>query len=64
MIDVKSPVKALRLTAGMTQREFCDYFEIPKRTLQDWESKRTCSIYLLKLIEYKLTHEGLIKDTD
>ena len=65
MIEIKSPVKVLRINAGMTQREFSDYFEIPKRTLQDWESNNTsCSIYLLKLMQYKLTHEGIIRNAE
>lgn len=65
MIEIKSPVKVLRINAGMTQREFSDYFEIPKRTLQDWESNNaSCSIYLLKLMEYKLTHEGVIRNAE
>lgn len=30
-------VIALRNAYGMTRREFCEYFDIPPRTLQNWE---------------------------
>lgn len=45
-------IKELRENAGMTRKDFCSYFEIPYRTLQDWELKKSaCSIYLFKLME-------------
>ena len=57
-MDFKSLIKE----SGLTQQAFADYFEIPKRTIEDWErgvSKPTP--YLLKLLEYKLKSENLIK---
>ena len=43
----------------MTQQEFANYFEIPKRTIENWEGgQRKCPEYLKKLIEYKLIKEG------
>lgn len=45
--------------SGMTQQEFADYFEIPKRTIENWEGgQRKCPEYLKKLMEYKLIKEG------
>jgi DNA-binding transcriptional regulator YiaG len=53
--------KELRQASGMTQKEFAEYFEIPKRTIESWdEGARKCPEYLLKLMEYKLTKEGKI----
>ena len=50
--------KELRQISGMTQKEFGEYFEIPKRTIENWdEGKSKCPEYLLKLMEYKLTNE-------
>ena len=52
----------LRTLSGMSRKQFCDYFQIPYRTVQDWESNvRKCSDYLIDLMEYKLRHEGIIK---
>ena len=46
----------------MTQKEFSEYFGIPKRTIEDWERNiRKCAPYLEDLIQYKLEKEGLIK---
>ena len=50
--------KELRQASGMNQTEFSKHFEIPYRTIQDWEhSKRKCPEYLLKLMQYKLEKE-------
>ena len=52
----------LREKTGMTRREFCDYFEIPYRTMQDWElGNRTIPSYLLRLMTYRIEMEKLIK---
>lgn len=54
-------IKDLRTMSKMTQQEFSKYFEIPKRTIENWEGgQRKCPKYLKKLIEYKLVKEGYI----
>jgi DNA-binding transcriptional regulator YiaG len=53
-------IKELRAAAGMTQQAFADYFGIPKRSIENWERRNEPPEYLVKLIEYKLEHEGLI----
>ncbi len=54
-------IKELRTASGMTRNAFAEYFEIPYRTLQDWEiGNRKPPEYLVKLIKYKLKSEGLI----
>lgn len=51
-------LKDLREQFGLSRQQFCDYFDIPYRTVQDWElGNRKCPDYLVKLIEYKLTKE-------
>ncbi len=56
------PLKELRQRSGMSRPQFCEYFGIPYRTVQDWElENRTCPDYLLKLMEYKLEKENLIR---
>ena len=53
--------KELRQLSGMTQKEFGEYFGIPKRTIESWDAgERKCPEYLLKLMEYKLTKEGIV----
>lgn len=51
----------LREKSSMGRKDFCQYFDIPYRTLQDWElGNRKMPDYLLQLIEYKLEKEGLL----
>lgn len=53
-------LKKIREQTRMTQKAFADYFNIPVRTLQDWESKkRTPPPYVVELIKYKIEKERL-----
>ncbi|MBP3475416.1 MAG: transcriptional regulator [Lachnospiraceae bacterium] len=53
----------LRKNTGMNRREFCEYFEIPYRTVTDWElGHRKMPDYLLRLITYKAKMENLTKE--
>ena len=55
-------VKKLREKMGMNRREFCDYFGIPYRTVQDWEAeKRELPDYVLRLMLYKAAIEKNIE---
>lgn len=50
----------LRNSTKMSRKEFCEYFGIPYRTLQDWElGNRTMPDYLLRLMIYKIKIEQL-----
>lgn len=58
-------VRELRTATGMTQKEFADYFDIPFRTLQNWEyGERKAPEYVIELIKYKLEMEGLIMTSE
>jgi DNA-binding transcriptional regulator YiaG len=57
----KMTIKELRIQSGMNIKQFSEYFGIPYRTIQNWESgQRNCPEYLLSLIEYKLKKENII----
>lgn len=48
----------LRKSTGMNRREFAEYFEIPYRTVQEWElGNRRIPEYLLRLMKYKICIE-------
>ena len=54
-------IRELRTLTGMNIKTFAEYFNIPYRTLQNWELEtRECPDYLLKLVKYKLEKENLI----
>ena len=36
-MEGSNKIKELRLSTGMNRREFCDYFDIPYRTVTEWE---------------------------
>jgi len=62
MINKAEKIKELRERMGMNRKEFCDYFDIPYRTVQDWESgKREMPDYVLRLLWYKAGIEKLIQ---
>ena len=53
-------VKELRWEMNMNRTEFCEYFGIPYRTVQDWEAgKRKLPDYVLRLMRYKYETEKL-----
>ena len=53
-MDTADEIKRLRLDLGMNRREFCEYYDIPYRTVTDWEAgKRKMPEYVLRLMEYK-----------
>lgn len=57
-----SQVKKLRKSMDMNRVEFCEYFGIPYRTVQDWESeKRELPDYVLRLMKYRAEIENLVK---
>lgn len=54
-------VKELREQMGMNRREFCEYFGIPYRTVQDWETeKRELPEYVLRLLRYRAETEQIL----
>ena len=53
----------LRKETGMNRVDFARYFDIPYRTVQDWElGNRKIPEYLLRLMEYKIRMETLLKE--
>lgn len=56
-----SPISSLRQSAGMTRQQFAQYFGLSLRAVQSWElGDRNAPAYLVELMRYKLSKEGLI----
>lgn len=54
-------IKRLRELSGMNRREFCDYFDIPYRTVTEWErGTRNAPSYVLRLLAYYIRMENKI----
>ena len=61
----KMEIKELRESTGMNRKEFCKYFEIPYRTVTEWErGTRKMPDYLLRLLAYKVKMDDLIVKED
>ena len=61
-MELKDELVRLRKETGMNRKEFATYFDIPYRTMQDWElGNRQMPEYLLRLMRYKLKAEKLAK---
>ena len=59
---MKERLIEIRKRTGMNRREFAEYFNIPYRTVQDWElGNRQMPEYLFRLMEYKIRMEKLMK---
>jgi DNA-binding transcriptional regulator YiaG len=57
--------KELRSQTEFNQTQFANYFNIPLRTVQNWEGGvRQPPEYLMDLFIYKLRNEGLLANTE
>ena len=64
-MDCSKKIKELRESTGMNRREFCEYFDIPYRTVTEWErDNRHAPSYVLRLLEYYICMEKLMKDKE
>lgn len=66
--DLREELIKLRESTNMNRKQFSEYFDIPYRTMQDWElGNRSMPEYLYRLMAYKVMVEKLDKkeeDTD
>ena len=63
MTECQQKIKELREATGMNRRQFCEEFEIPYRTVTEWErGTRNAPKYVLKFMEYYIQTEKLKKE--
>ena len=54
-MNTQNGLIALRREIRMNRREFADYFQIPYRTVQEWElGNRKMPEYLFRLMVYRI----------
>ncbi|MCD7724167.1 MAG: XRE family transcriptional regulator [Clostridiales bacterium] len=59
-MECKEKIKELRECTGMNRKEFCEYFQIPYRTVTEWElGNRHAPDYVLRLLEYYIRTEKI-----
>lgn len=60
IMECKDKIKELRECTGMNRKEFCEYFQIPYRTVTEWElGNRHAPDYVLRLLEYYIRMEKM-----
>ncbi len=55
---MKNKIKDLREQTKLTQRGFAEYLRIPLRTIENWETGKSCPPeYVVDLIEFRIKAE-------
>lgn len=63
--DCRQKIIELRESTGMNRKEFCEFFQIPYRTVTEWErDNRHAPKYVLRLLEYYIMMEEMQKNAD
>ncbi|MFI3236920.1 MAG: helix-turn-helix domain-containing protein [Lachnospiraceae bacterium] len=64
-MQTENDIRVLRDKYQMSRKEFAEYFEIPYRTVQDWElGNRSIQPYLYRLMAYKLATDAILKSKE
>ena len=65
LTDCQIEIKKLREQTGMNRKEFCEYFDIPYRTVTEWErGNRNAPDYVLRLLAYYIRMEKMMNDSN
>ena len=60
IMNTREELIRMKEDSGMSWRRFAEYFDIPYRTMQDWQlGNRRMPDYLLQLMLYKIKVENL-----
>ena len=58
-------IKKLRESTGMNRKEFYECFDIPYRTVTEWErGNRNAPDYVLRLLAYYIRMENMVKEKE
>ena len=64
-MEAAEKIKKLREETGLNRKQFALYYEIPLRTVEDWEAgRRTPPEYVPRLMEYRLKYERLLQQME
>ena len=58
-------MKELRESTGLNRKEFCEKFEIPYRTMTEWElGHRNAPPYVLRLLSYYIEMQKKLAENE
>ena len=64
ILELSERIRALRSETGLNRKEFAEHFQIPLRTVEEWEAgRRKPPEYIPRLIEYQIMYEQQIDDS-
>lgn len=64
-MDCQEKIIELRAETGLNRRAFCEKFEIPYRTVTEWErGTRSAPDYVLRLLEYYIRTEKMLAEQE
>lgn len=65
LTECQVEIKKLRESTGMNRKKFCEYFDIPYRTVTEWErGTRNAPDYVLRLLTYYIRMENIVKEKE
>lgn len=48
-------IKEIRAMAGLSQKAFSEKYNIPKRSIENWETEKSkCPEYVVELLEFRV----------
>lgn len=63
--ECQQRIKELRMKTGMNRKEFCEAFDIPYRTVTEWErGNRRAPSYVLRFLEYYIQMKKTILEKE
>lgn len=59
-MELSEKIRALRAETGLNRKQFAEHFQIPLRTVEEWEAgRRKPPEYIPRLIKYQIMYEQL-----
>ena len=57
-MELSEKIRALRAETGLNRKQFAEHFQIPLRTVEEWEAgRRKPPAYIPRLIKYQIMYE-------
>ena len=57
-MELSEKIRTLRAETGLNRKQFAEHFQIPLRTVEEWEAgRRKPPEYIPRLIKYQILYE-------
>ena len=63
MDEYQEKIKKIRESTGLNRKEFCEKYDIPYRTMTEWElGQRHAPDYVIRLLAYYIKTQEILKE--